>query len=698
MNIPNSIRTMFRGRVPLVELPRELIRRKRSAVRQKIERRDHEMIDKTPARLAPAFSSLSPADLRTQFRDRTVSFFPFPGDIDTERIKDLHLQRFPEETKRVIEAADRIVHESSWELSGLGSFTFNVENYWRCDPLTGKDWGREFHADVVVYEEDGADIRILWELNRFGHVVTLALAFVINNDEKYAEMFFTQIESWMRQNPYARGANWNCAMEVAVRAINLLAAFDIFRRSNACTENRLAGILKLFDQHGRFIHDNNEFSYITTSNHYLSDMAGLFWIGTLVPELKQSAEWKQFGLSEMLREMDKQILPDGADFEASTGYHKFVTELFLYSFLLAKRNGDAIPHKYWDKLRQMLEYIQEVTRPDGRVPLIGDADGSQIISMVKRDSDDQAYLLSLGAVIFTEPKFKQRSSPEILWLCGEGRVDAFESLQRTAASPAAVAFPESGSYVMRDGDLYLHFNANGCGINGRGSHGHNDALSIEISAFGRAFVVDPGSFVYNLDRSARDTFRSTAYHSTVVVDGEEQNSTDVDLPFVMGNEAAPVVIDWQTSPERDRISAEHFGYTRLKDPIVHRRTVDFNTTDKYWLIEDKLTGEGRHKFSFVFHLSPGLKITVLDTNVIDISDDDGRHLYVRAIGIDSKPEMGPAFVSRNYGHKENSSILRWEATTAAPCVARFLIVPASSVENSVSRLELMQRLADNIDN
>ena len=44
----------------------------------------------------------------------------------------------------------------------------------------------------------------------------------------------------------------------------------------------------------------------------------------------------------MLREMDKQILPDGADYESSTGYHRLVTELFLYSFLLCRRSDISL--------------------------------------------------------------------------------------------------------------------------------------------------------------------------------------------------------------------------------------------------------------------------------------------------------------------------------------------------------------------
>src|SRR5882757_6636995 len=123
-------------------------------------------------------------------------------------------------------------------------------------------------------------------------------------------------------------------MEVALRATNLLAAFEAFRQSSALDEKRLAILLTTFDQHAQHIVRNSEFSYIATSNHYLSDVVGLLWLGIMLPELRGARAWLQFGLREMLREMDKQVLPDGADFESSTGYHRLVLELFFYSFLL----------------------------------------------------------------------------------------------------------------------------------------------------------------------------------------------------------------------------------------------------------------------------------------------------------------------------------------------------------------------------
>jgi hypothetical protein len=336
-------------------------------------------------------------------------------------------------------------------------------------------------------------------------------------------------------------------------------------------------------------------------------------------------------------------------------------------------------------------------RPDNRMPLIGDADGSQIIPIVKRDVDDVAYLLSLGAVLLNDEKLKLTAiEPEVAWLFGEEGVSLLQKMGDEEDMPSN-ASPDAGAYLMRDGDLHLHFNANDCGVNGRGSHGHNDALSIEISAFGRPFIVDPGSYVYNLDREARQAFRSTAYHSTVMVDGVEQNTTEVEFPFIMGNEAKPSVTQCQMSPERDLVSARHNGYTRLAEPVIHERSVEFNKTQKYWVITDDLSGKGSHEFTFGFHLALGVTVAEIDDLTVKIADADGRSLNIRTLGLNARPETILAFVSRNYGHREPSTILSWKLNAAVPLHVRFLIVPSVTDENVATRLELLDQLADNID-
>ncbi len=580
MPVLNKIKRALRGEVKLTTAAREALRRSRVSLQQRKERA--KLDQNEPLALTPAFARMSAEELSEYFRGpREVKFF-----------------------------------DHSWSLQGFDEQSFGREIQWRRDPLSNYVWPLDYHRDIKLMRTDGSDIRVLWELNRLGHFLPLACAYASTHDERYSAEFITQLKSWNEQNPYGRGPNWTCAMEVALRAMNLLAAFEVFRQS---PQVPVDFFLRLLQQHGNYIRRNLEFSYLATSNHYLSDVVGLLWLGLLLPELRDANSWRDFGVDQMLREMDKQVLADGVDFEASTGYHRFVTELFLYSFLLCKANKVEIEERYWSRLQQMLLYIRAYLRPDGFAPLIGDTDGGQVLPFVRRRADDHAYLLDI---------LKLETQPV-----------------------ASQAFPHAGTYIMRQDDLYLCFNASGVGINGRGSHGHNDVLSIEVSAGGRAFIVDPGTYVYSADLAKRHEFRSTAYHSTVQIDGLEQNTIRIDTPFVIGNEAKPRVLEWQTSDDFDKVVAEHYGY-----PVVHRRTVTFDKRERCWLIDDEFFGDGEHVYEARFHFAPGL-----DVNVNGASVEAGA-LVVALLNADIKPILEKRSASIDYGQMSDSISACWKIT------------------------------------
>jgi hypothetical protein len=114
-----------------------------------------------------------------------------------------------------------------------------------------------------------------------------------------------------------------------------------------------------------------------------------------------------FGLRELLREMDKQVLPTGRILSHRLVTIAFVTELFLYSFLLCRENGIAIDRNYWTKLHAMLLYIRAYLRPDGFAPLIGDTDGGQFLPLQQRRADDHRYLLEVGAEVFNDLELRE---------------------------------------------------------------------------------------------------------------------------------------------------------------------------------------------------------------------------------------------------------------------------------------------------
>jgi hypothetical protein len=584
----SKLRRTLRGEVKLTTAAREVLRRSYAAA---LNRRERATLDKDrELELTRPFSEMSPSELLAHFQN-----------------------------KKTIQV--------SFEFDSCPSAVLADVIDWRRDPVSGYVWPLDYHRDIKLLRSDGSDIRVLWELNRLGHLLKLT----------DASEFLNQLRSWHDQNPYGRGPNWTCAMEVAVRAMNILVAFEKLRTSPQIDAEALVFSLRLLQQHGRYIRDNLEFSYIATSNHYLSDLTGLLWLGVMLPELHDATSWREFGLAELLREMDKQVLADGADYESSTGYHRFVTELFLYSFMLCRAHGIEIDGRHWRKLHQMLRFIRAYLRPDWLAPLIGDTDSGQVLPFEKHSAADHAYLLDIGAEVFNDPDL-------------------------SLADDTSRAFPEAGLYMMRKDDCYLCFNATGAGIHGRGSHGHNDALSIEVCARGRAFIVDPGTYVYSADLQMRHAFRSTAYHSTVRIDGHEQNTTDVNTPFVIGNEAQPRVLEWQSTNEYDKVVAEHDGYRRLSDSVTHRRTVTFNKSECSWLIDDEFLGDGEHEFETWFHFTSDLELLVGGAEIEARDRSAGVGLAVRSLSLDELPSLVKQHVSRDYGELRESVSACWRVS------------------------------------
>ncbi len=291
---------------------------------------------------------------------------------------------------------------------------------------------------------------------------------------------------------------------------------------------------------------------------------------------------------------------------------------------------------------------------------------------------------------------------ELLWLLGNEALRNYENpgsaappIPGTAGIPPVVlqpqAFPDAGTYVLRHDDLFLLFTTNSAQPGRPASHRHNDVLSIEVSAGGRAFIVDPGTYVYTADLRERHLFRSTAYHSSVQIDDEEQQTIREAYPFAIGDEAAARVLVWKSMPERDRIVAEHSGYERLAQPATHRRTIVLNKADRWWLIEDEIAGGGEHKIAARFHFDAGLEVKPFDGNAVIAGDpNSGARLLVCPLDLDRRAELEAQFTSRQYGSRLASLSACWITKASLPCKLRWAIIPVGAGQDAHERLGVVQ--------
>ena len=633
----------------------------------------------------PQSTYVSDADLRRALGRRSIGDVAtrirtnpeprlLPGLADRNSTAAAVKQLFPASIEQSRIEADAVVDHRITLFGCLFDLGPGID--WHRDPRADAPWPLTHYTRVPLVIGRGADVRVVWELNRLQQLVTLGRAYLLTNDERYSEEFLLQLASWYEDNPPRFGVNWRMAMEAGIRAVNIIAALDMFRSSTAVSDQAVELILKTLLAHGRFIRTNLEFSYRTNSNHYLSDLIGLFAIGETLPEIREARSWRDYSGPRLVKEMDRQVLADGVDYELSTGYHRFVLEIFSLFFSLCRTGSFDPGTAFTARLEAMFDFVRRYLKPDNTAPAIGDSDDGRLIKFKERPADDQSYLLSIGSVFFGGA-FKQSSEydEEAIWWFGRAGLDTFERAPIRERGAGSRAFPDAQIFIQRAGHLYSIIDCGDHGARGRGSHAHSDALALEVFAFGRTFLRDPGTYCYTASEEQRNLFRSTACHNTVRVDGEEISQvTEGDL-FAFSSNVRPRVNLWESTPERDVLDAEHYAYRRLALPVTHRRVVTFYKREGYWTIRDIFTGEGLHRFEFFFNFDAGLEVQIKPDNSVVASDHVSALASVPVSPFAVETELTERWVSASYGTRKSSSGIIFRLNTEVPFENVTLLIP-----------------------
>jgi hypothetical protein len=624
-------------------------------------------------------NSLNGQDFHTMkdFLERVGNRTYFLVDpANQDELLKLVVSSCPNAKAMIISAADSVC-KHTFDLLGSSPVYLGDKIDWHVDFITGHRFNRhQYYVDIRPAPYPGGyDIKVPWELSRCQHFAWLGQAYWFTNDEKYAQEFVDQVGDWIARNPWPWGVNWTCTMDVSIRVVNWLWGYHFFLQSPRLSERFVVAFYKSLLQHGRHIYRNLENQGDVTGNHYLSNLVGLIYLGNLCPKFNEASAWREFGLRELENEMFKQVYPDGVNFEASTSYHRLTLEMFLSVTILAQRNGHQFGAGYLTRLEKMVEFVMHLTKPDGTSPLIGDNDNGRLHRLKvwnppEREWVDFRYLLAIGAVIFRRQDFAiaaQDQWEEAIWLLGEEVLAVRQSTQDQQVPYLQLmsqSFPDAGLYVMRHDKCYLAVNVSPNGQNGNGGHAHNDSLSIEYFGHGQTWLIDPGAYVYTADYQERNRFRSTAFHNTVVVDGQEQSTLSVHHNvFQLARPKPPILRRWLTNDKFDLFTGEHSGYTRLRPPIIHRRTIFFDKLRGIWLIHDQMVGDDQYSPTTYFHLAPNLNVTITDhaKNAIIVGNQEHATLtFVALTASNGQPHIESGSYSPGYGSRVQTTRLRWD--------------------------------------
>lgn len=518
--------------------------------------------------------------------------------------------------ENIVNSANKVCSHF-FNLLGSGEINLGRDINWHKDFKSGYIWDEKKYYKDIEIPVGKADIKVPWELSRFQHLSIIGRAYQLTKDEKYSKEFVNEVTSWIENNKPRFGVNWKCTMDVAIRACNLILGFYYFKESPEIDGLFLMRFLKSLYQHGRHIIANLENKGNLKTNHYLSNLTGLIYIGSFFPELVRAKRWKNFAVRQLKKEMDAQIYEEGTNFEASTCYHRLVLELFFFSTLLVVindkgfkgNNFEAITKEifgesYSQRLYKMFDAVLHLLKPNGRMPQIGDNDNGRLHVFSENEILDMGYLLSFGAVFFNEAKFKIREfgfCDDIIWVFGKKGIEIWDNLKENSLlNIESKAYPQAGWYVMRHYNNYCIISCGSNGQNGNGGHAHNDKLSFELFVNGKDIIVDPGTYLYTYNPHLRNVLRGVGSHNTVIIDGNEQNKFDEGELFRLPDNARAKCLKWNIGRDVDEFLGEHYGYS----PKIHKREIKFYKKDGRLEIIDYLTAVFGDDCEWVFIFSP----------------------------------------------------------------------------------------------
>lgn len=350
---------------------------------------------------------------------------------------------------------------------------------------------------------------------------------------------------------------------------------------------------------GAMLHERNRsFRY---GNHQTRGAVALAMIAILLRDFAGTDAWYRDAMDILGEHLEKEVNPDGFQFERSVHYHIGDIFNFFQVLQLAQLNGMPVPEEWRRKLKSMFDAAVVLARPNRTLPVLqDDTDAPWSEFNVMGD------FMLMGAILFDDPVINYFAAdavaPAVYWLLRDEQIDALASLDRDQPKLMSAELSDTGYYVMREGwdhgDYYMVISA---GLSEhKPDHQHGDMLGLVARANGQEILPN-----YQVRYSLPDYeyFKNSLVKNVAIVDGIPHGSE------WKGNTGGsgfgkwlrlpqPTVIAWLKTDDWDFFAGTHNGYNDLG--VEYYRKVLF-LKGLGWIIRDVFeSNTGSHEYQQVW--------------------------------------------------------------------------------------------------
>jgi len=420
----------------------------------------------------------------------------------------------------------------------------------------------------TVARADQGDIKLVWEPARFGWIFALGRAYLLSGDERYPQAFWQRWEEFQGANPVNQGVHWQSAQEVALRLITLSWAACIFNGSTYSTADRKARLAASLVDHANRIPPTLVYARAQDNNHLVSEAAGLYTAGVLLPDFPQALRWKKLGWQWFNRALQSQIEDDGEYIQHSTNYHRMVLQLALFVESLAKRAGEYLPSSTYERLGAATRWLLAHLDPlSGQVVNLGHNDGSNPLPLAAAEFNDYRPVIQAASLAF----LGRAVLPAGVW-------DEYALWLNLPLNTPVLISRTAIAWRIDQADGWASMRARRYSTR----PAHADQLHVDLWHRGRYILLDPGTYSYNAAPPWQNGLASASVHNSLALDGAEPMRRAGRFLWLAWDQAE---WDLTATVPGQRLTAWRDGYDRLG--LRHRRSLE-SLAPGEWLVSDEV--------------------------------------------------------------------------------------------------------------